>query len=318
MNRRANTLHVLASLALLACSASEEGTPPGPDTPSPAADGYVAAPQGATRVKLILDAFELAPGAEVYKCQNFQNPFGRDVAIVQSQTSMTAGSHHLLVFRNDTNANGGLEDCSGLEFHQSLHTAQTRTSRTTYPTGVGASHRGVDGIRLNAHYFNTSTEAIRPRIEVVLDAVDRSVVRELAGPIYLNDSTINVPPGKGTAGGTLTIPPEAGSIKLLRVQSHMHRHAVSFGLSVGGGTPLYTTDSWNEPPAQVLSPEPLLTPGTPVTWRCEIQNTTNTTLTFGESADTNEMCTVTGYYYPAPDGMALVGELGLGKVWLSR
>ena len=305
---------MLIPFAVVGCGADDSATP----MPPASSRDYHATPEGARRIKLVLDEFELAPGAEVYKCQNFRNPFGHDVAILQSQTSMSPGSHHLLVFRIEENADTTLEDCSGLEFHQSLHTAQTPSARTTYPPGVGASYIGADGIRLNAHYLNVSRETIRPRIEVVLDAVDASAVREMAGPIYLNDSTINLPPGRGTAGGTLTIPPETETIKLLRVQSHMHRHSVHFELSVDGSAPLYETTSWSEPPVKEFSPEVILRPGSNVTWRCQVENNTNETLTFGESAATNEMCTLTGYYYPAPEGMALVGDLALGKISFAR
>jgi hypothetical protein len=310
MNRNLNVLLLLAVLAMPGCGTG--------DADRPTEHEYDPVPDGAQRVTLALDDFELGSGLETYKCQTFQNPFGRDVAILQSQTSMSAGSHHLLVFRVDQNENGPLEDCSGLEFHQALHTAQTPHARVTYPPGVGASYVAADGIRLNAHYLNLSKQTIEPRIEVVLDVVDASAVTEMAGPIYLNDSMINVPPGEGTAGSTMVIPPEVGSIQLLRVQSHMHRHAVHFELSVDGGAPLYETDSWNEPPSKEFSPEVMLHPGSALTWRCRIQNDTNETITFGESAATNEMCTMTGYYYPAPQGMALVGDPALGKIMLAR
>jgi hypothetical protein len=61
-----------------------------------------------------------------------------------------------------------------------------------------------------------------------------------------------------------------------------------------------------------------LRPGSTVRWRCQVENNTNETLAFGESAASNEMCTVTGYYYPAPEGMALVGDLALGKISFAR
>ncbi len=299
----------LAFLVLVACGSDRTDTPPD--------QGYAPAPADAQRVTLVMDEFELEPGGETYKCQNFKNPFARDVAILQSHTSMSSGSHHLLVFRIDQNANEPLEECSGLEFHQSLHTAQTPSARVTYPPGVGASYVAADGIRLNAHYLNLSKQVIRPRIEVVLDAVNAGAVAQLAGPIYLNDATIHVPPGEGTAGGSLSIPPEVRATKPLRVQSHMHRHPVHFELSVNDSR-VYETSSWSEPPVKEYSPELQMDPGSALTWRCQIHNDTNETITFGESAATNEMCTTTGYYYPAPQGMALVGDVALGKIWLAR
>lgn len=316
---------MLAPLVLFACGAEggdpQTASPPlspaaGPVMTAPGPGGYAASPAGAQRVTITMDQFTLAPGAEAYRCQNFQNPFGRDVAILQSQASISPGSHHLLVFSMDESANVPLGECSGLEFHPTLHVAQTPTSQTTYPPGVGASYPGSKGIRLNAHYLNTTPGALQPRVEVVLDAVDPGAVHEMAAAIILNDATISVPPGTGMAGGSLTLPPEVGNINLLRVQSHMHRHGQHFQFSVNGGAPLYETSSWDEPPVKVFLPEVILPVGATLTWSCQIVNDTSGTLTFGESAATNEMCTTTGYYHPAPNGMALVGDIVLGKVSL--
>jgi hypothetical protein len=305
----------LSLLFTLGCgSENAEQTPAGAGSPTTWAD----APDGAERATFVLDTFELEAGGEVYKCQNFVNPSGRDVAILQSQSAMSAGSHHLAVFRYDENTNGELEDCSGLEFHQTLHAAQTKTARTTYPAGVGVYLKAIDGIRLNAHYYNTSGATIRPKIEIVLDYVDADAVEHMAAQIYMNDSTLDIPPGRGKGGGTLAIPSEVGAIRIISAQSHMHRRAVGFESRLEDGTLLYETESWNEPPVKVFSPAVELLPGSPLTWSCDYQNETAGHLKFGESADTDEMCVLTGFYYPAPEGMTLVGDLSLGNMFLTR
>jgi hypothetical protein len=299
-------------------SSSDESSPSAQKTSPPADDGFVVAPEGAQRVTLALDDFELAPGAEIYKCQNFANPFGRDMAIVQSQSTMSHGSHHLAVFRVDENADGELEGCSGLEFHSTLHAAQTPTALTQYPADVGNFHRGTDGIRLNAHYLNLSEDTIHPKIEIALDYVDADAVKYKAAQIYMNDSTLDIPPGRGSAGGALSIPPEAGDIHLISAQSHMHRRAVAFQATLADGTALYHSTTWSEPPVKLFDPEVPLHPGDSIAWKCDYENETSEHLVFGESADINEMCVLTGFYYPAPEGMTLVGDLGIGKMTLTR
>src|SRR5260370_25319524 len=49
-------------------------------------------------ITLTADPFTVAPGAEVYKCQTFANPFGKDVDIIYMDGTMSAGSHHFFVF----------------------------------------------------------------------------------------------------------------------------------------------------------------------------------------------------------------------------
>ncbi len=300
--------NLLASFGLLlatACGTSDADS---------ADAGFEPAPPGAQRLIVTLDEFELASGGEAYKCQNFKNPLGRDVAILQSQSLMSSGSHHLAAFRIEENAEGPLEDCSGLEFHATIHAAQTPRAVTTYPAGVGAYLKGSDGVRLNAHYFNLSKQSIVAKVTVAIDYVEADQVTHKAAQIHLNDGTVKVPPGRGSAGGTLTIPADVGDIHIVSLQSHMHRRGVHFVASTADRDKLYETTSWHEPPVQSFDPAIRLAAGSSITWRCEIQNETTQTLTFGESADTNEMCVLTGYYYPAPEGRGLVGDVLLGTV----
>jgi hypothetical protein len=46
----------------------------------------------------------------------------------------------------------------------------------------------------------------------------------------------------------------------------------------------------------------VLNAGDRVTWECTYDNTTNRTLTFGESADINEMCIYLARFYSTPNG----------------
>jgi hypothetical protein len=309
---------VLGIAALVAgCGGDPGGAKPTSTTPAGAAE-FAAAPAGATRATLSLDTFDVPPGGEVYKCQNFQNPFSHDVAILQSQSTMSPGSHHLAVFRQANNDAGALEDCSGLEFATIVHAAQAPKERIQYPEGVGVFLPGAIGVRLNAHYLNLTNDTIHTKVEVALDAADSGEVTYTASQIYMNDGTLNVAPGDGTAGGTLAIPAEVGDVKLLSAQSHMHRHATHFVATAEDGSTLYEANSWNEPPIKVFDPVIPMAAGGSVTWKCDIHNDTSAALTFGESADTNEMCVFTAFYYPAPNGQTIVGDTSIGSMFLTK
>jgi hypothetical protein len=306
--------------APVACGSDHGTTAP---TPKPAASSpgtesgattFADAPTSSQRAELTLDDFELAPGAETYKCQNFKNPFGRDVALLQTQSIMSHGSHHLAVFRYDQNADGSLEGCSGLEFHATIHAAQTPVAKTRFPDGVGAFLSGSEGVRLNAHYLNLTEETIHAKVTVALDAVDPGEVPNIAAQIYLNDSTLDIPPGMGEGGGTISLPPEVTGVKLLSAQSHMHRRGMGFRAMLEDGTTIYESSTWSEPPTKTYDPPIALADGAKLSWKCQFQNDTGGHLIFGESADTNEMCVLTGFYYPAPGGPMIVGDLSGGTV----
>jgi hypothetical protein len=52
----------------------------------------------------------VAAGEEAFFCQNFSNPFGQDVDVLQSESFMTPGSHHMFVFYEQGATDGPLED----------------------------------------------------------------------------------------------------------------------------------------------------------------------------------------------------------------
>ncbi|HVU04431.1 MAG TPA: hypothetical protein VHE30_21885 [Polyangiaceae bacterium] len=305
-----------AAVFTFACGGGA-GHVPSPSSQTEAVD-FSAAPSGSEREELTLDSFDLEPGGEVYKCQNFANPFGRDVALLQTQSVMSEGSHHLAVFRISDAGNGALEDCSGLEFHATVHAAQTPVARMQFPDGVGAFLAGTEGLRLNAHYINLGNETIHANVQVALDWVDASTVPVTAAQIYLNDSTLDIPPGKGSGGGTLSLPAGLTGVKLLSAQSHMHRRGVAFESSLADGTELYDADTWSEPPVKRYEPPVSLPDGAAINWHCDFVNETAQNLTFGESAGTNEMCVFTGFYYPAPGGQTIVGDVAFGKTSLTK
>jgi hypothetical protein len=123
-----------------------------------------------------------------------------------------------------------------------------------------------------------------------------------AAQVYLNDSKLDVPPGQGSAGGTMALPAGVSNVKLLSTQSHMHRHAVGFQATLDDGTVLYRTTTWSGPPTMTYNPPLPLADRSKISWKCDINNDTASDLTFGESAATNEMCVLTGFYYPSPGG----------------
>src|SRR5438046_2979369 len=55
--------------------------------------------EGHPTVTIVTEEFSIGPGEEAFRCQNFANPFGKDVVILKSESAMAAGSHHMFVFQ---------------------------------------------------------------------------------------------------------------------------------------------------------------------------------------------------------------------------
>jgi len=98
-------------------------------------------------------------------------------------------------------------------------------------------------------------------------------------------------------------------IKLLVAVSHMHRHALDFTSSTSDGQMIFESKDWDGPQPANFDPPMEIATGTSITWSCAFQNDTGNTLTFGESANKNEMCIFNGVYFPSPDGSSITQNL---------
>lgn len=246
---------------------------------------------------------QVPANAELVKCQNFQNPFGKDVAIVESDSEMVS-SHHMFVFHDpsfDSNTNS-VADCSGIEFHDLLHMSQSPKQVMNYPSGVGHLLAGTDGLRVLVHLLNTGSETVTAHVTVNFQVVEPNQVQYVAVGLFLNNAILSVPPGMSTQSRTFNVPSD---INVMIAVSHMHSRATAFSATTSTGETVYKGTSWNEPVPTVYTPPMPIAAGTVITWACTYNNTTGMTLTFGESANTNEMCILAGMAYPKMAGVML-------------
>jgi hypothetical protein len=270
-------------------------------------DGETSTPaalEEGTSYEVSMDPIEVPPGGELYKCQDFVNPLGKDVAIISSKSVMSPGSHHFAAFRMENLATAEIMDCpaGGLEAHEFIHASQTPEQVATYPAGVGRFLPGTDGLRLQVHYLNTSTAPLQVKATFSMRYVDADRIEYKAGGVFLNNLGLSVPPGRSTVTKSAEI---TSDIKLLLAVSHMHRHAIGFTSSTSDGRTLFESTEWDGPRPASFDPPLEISAGTSFTWSCTYQNETGMTLRFGESASNNEMCIFNGIYYPSPDGSSI-------------
>jgi hypothetical protein len=256
----------------------------------------------ATETKTItMDSFSVPAGGEVYYCQNFANPWGKQVDIKEYSLDMSTGSHHMFAFYQKNATDGAVTMCpnGGLTFGAFTFTSQSPTLDQVYPATVGATLPQTTGFQMMVHYLNTGSTPITAHVSLTMNIAKTGVVTNHAGVLFLNNLLVSAPPNKPTVSTSeysLT-----QDINVLSTDSHMHKQATLFTATAGSQT-LFSTMEWSEPVAKVF-PTPLkLTSGTPITWSCTYDNTTQpTTLTFGESALTSVMCISVSIFYPVTD-----------------
>jgi hypothetical protein len=271
---------------------------PRPPRPSVASDAGMTDGGGAD-VVLALQSFAVEPGGEAYRCQNFANPFGgQPVDVDRFEAHMTEGAHHMIVFFVDDIADGDLETCSGSEFHPNVFGAQTPDGVIQMPPGIGVAMPPKSGLRLQLHFINESDHAVTAGVTTRFHVAAPGTIQNHAGQLLLSNEDITVPPSVPTdVTKTCTLPQD---ISLLGASAHIHRHAVDFVASAGDQL-IYHTTGWSDLSPAVFSPPLQLVAGTGITFTCSYVNDGTSTLTFGESAITDEMCILGGIYYPVDD-----------------
>ena len=247
-----------------------------------------AAANDPNTVTITMGSFSVPPNQEVFMCQDFDNPFGGvDVAVGKSESDMTPGSHHLHVFYGeDSPASPTVSACANpFEFRSLLHVAGQPHLVTQYPAGMAAKLKGSVGLRLQAHYLNTTSSAYTANVVVRLTKVDPSTMTKWVAQLYFNRTVLSVPEGDGqTVTTTCTVPSTYGQISLISGASHMHSRGVHFVANTSTGVNLVDTTKWDEPPIPTYDPPITLNPGDSITWTCTYNNMTGGTLTFGDSA----------------------------------
>jgi hypothetical protein len=87
------------------------------------------------------------------------------------------------------------------------------------------------------------------------------------------------------------------------MSTHAHKQAVHTEVRDGMPTStnvVFASDEWEHPGAKAWMTSPFYTFASgKLTYECTYNNPTNRTITTGDSAQTDEMCMATGYYFPA-------------------
>jgi hypothetical protein len=283
-----------------------------------------------TPVTLTATTFQVAPGAEVFKCQVFANPFsGVNTDIVKMEGTMSTGSHHFFLFNLSAAeaavepAVGTLGNCTGngLEFHPFPYLSQQPVWNVAFPQAADGSPMGYpivggNSLMINVHYLNTGTTTINATATIKLYPAKPGVVTTHVGSIFLNQTGMSIPPTPMTSPiissatwiGDGTLP---ANYNIITSWQHMHYTSLKFN-AMTNGTSFYTDTNWDSPNLYFHAPgmtEPTtatgpkqsvpMTNSQSITWECTYYNPTSATLTFGDFAQKSVMCIYIGQYYPA-------------------
>jgi hypothetical protein len=278
----------------------------------------LAAPAAADGFQIVTPdtAFTIQPNTEAYYCYYKTIPGNASINVGAFQSWMTQyASHHFILFTGtggaDGTVSGGSVSGGGLGcVPQGNWVYATSTSgqiiELKMPDGVGLPMPASQMLIFNIHLINTGATAISPKIK--LNVLYAKNVTSTAGAMVSFNAGIAVPPG-GTQDVTGSCSPPAGS-KFFAYTTHVHRHGGSTAtgaftdvnlLRGGATTNLVHSTDWENPDVALWNAPNYLTvqSGDQFQYDCHFVNKDATTVTFGETAATGEMCMSIGYYFPA-------------------
>lgn len=272
--------------------------------------GSGGASQGYT---VTFDPVTVASGEEHTRCiiKRLHNPTAMHVG--QIHNVLGEGSHHLIVYKTtDTMEQLTPFDCQPFtdlghpEKGSPLMVTQKKDDTLTLPDGVAFAIDQDQMVRLEMHYINTTGGPLDVTAKSTFIPMDESKFKDEAGFLFGGDPDISVPAhGTQTLGPTyLPLPAQLAGVNFFGFTGHTHQWGTKVTVAtttgkMGADTSVYDVPnwSWSEPATVYFDPAIQVPQGGGFHLTCEWNNASNSTVSFGESANA-EMCFFWTYYYP--------------------
>jgi hypothetical protein len=269
----------------------------------------------------------LQPNQEVTYCYYFHTPNTATVNVNKWVSDMTPGSHHMIFFTGGATHADGLDTTNSCGFGGSF----TNISKWVYASQVPHQEEdlpGDDGTgkplaqliapntagAFQMHYLNISDSPLVVHVDLKAYALAAGTAFTQTDAFITYNQDISIPPHATNYKVTATCDlgtklPSVASAKFWTVSTHAHKQAIETDIwdataaNAGTATPIFKSNDWEHPGSQNWMTTPFYTLSShQLTWNCTYNNTgdnQNSTITSGQSAQTNEMCMATGYFFPA-------------------
>jgi Copper type II ascorbate-dependent monooxygenase, C-terminal domain len=319
-------LALLLAAALGACGS--DGTDDGGDVGGDD-DGTTDppdAPDSEILPDLLLESPEIAidPGTEVTYCWYFRTSNTKPLAIKEWRSNMSPGSHHMIVYttQNQVMEPGTVStvNCGpGSGFAMWTYSSQTPDDSLLLPTDDGAGKplaieigAGQAGF-IQMHYNNRTDQTIQAHVKLAGYALGEGVAFTKTAAFVTYNGEINIP--AQTTGDveakTCSVPQ---GVKFWMMSTHSHKQSVRTVVKDGqptNGSIIFESTDWEHPGAKRWD-QPFYSFNTnKLTYECTYNNPTNRTIRTGDSAQTDEMCMASGYFFPATRPMFCFNNITL-------
>lgn len=264
-----------------------------------------------TTYTITLGPVALSPGMETVVCVTVRLGNEQEVYLPHIRGELRHGSHHLIAYRSVEAAESptptpcrsfaGVFDSNGQE--GPLMIVEKPQDALLFPPGVALRLAARQMLMLELHAINTTNADLEASGTFYFDTLPISAQIIESNMAFWGTLAIAIAPQSQGTTGVLFQPGNAGT-KAFALTTHQHRLGTRFRVWASaqpGDTsspPIAETVDWSQPPLYRLDPELSFDGFNGLSFQCDWDNTTDSFITFGESA-LQEMCFLWMYYYPS-------------------
>lgn len=246
------------------------------------------------------------PGVETYYCG--YRTLKEDLYISDFRPIMPSGTHHVVLgYQNPSEPDGlvpeGQGSCTGTSFGDIFAYVGTVGAKDfSMPKGVAVKIPAGQQLVFGLHLLNSGSSPLSGHSGMAVIQPDKADVEQEAEVIAMGQFNLSIPPGvETTQSGTCTM---VGDTSVFAVMPHMHlagKHITTTVAQSGGATKTLLDANYvfTEQVYTMIDPPLALKKGDVATVDCTYLNKGSTTLGFGESTTSGEMCFTFAYRYPA-------------------
>jgi hypothetical protein len=241
------------------------------------------------------DEFEVKPGKERYLC--FAKTIDEDLVIDGYSTQGAPFVHHLIFSRTKAPQTEGFEECD-TAFRSAwdpIFISGAGKAKLAFPSDAG--HKLPKGTQLlvQMHLLNTGEESVKGAVDIKMHRSAHENPRPVSSYVF-GTAAVKLPPKQKT-----TLIGDCKSrekVKLIAGFPHMHTLGTGMTFSVGASNAALKQVFVREPyyfdDQTIEAVDVDIAPGDATRVTCNYNNTTDKTVTYGEST-LNEMCFFIGF-----------------------
>ena len=299
--------------------------PPPDNAPVPVDPNYddvgdvqLAPPPPGEGVQMEIPAFEVPEGKEIQRNYYFKLPVDHDVDISKIEFAFNRGSHHLNIFKSDTDdlPDGFFEETFKAIVWEKWYLvvdSQNGSLGWQLPPGVAIHLKARQQLNLQIHYVNIGTSGqntYNNRGKALINwwFAKPGTVKHHMGAMFAQNRNISLPPHNFSSFTKKVKFPH--DVKILAMTGHFHSRGKEFVVNKWDGTnvneEVYRSLAWGDPPFKIYEEPVDIKAGEGLTYTTTFYNDTDKVIKFGAEVDKDEHANLFVFFYPGlEDGKAI-------------